>query len=196
MGWPPPAHTRDLLRKEDSMNQQSQWTAEIAVNAPLKTVWEVANDVTLIPRYHPQVDTVEVIAGQAKRTVGTKYQCNIHEGGHAGSCVEEVLACEPERMVVTGMVSDTWGIDRMLADFRVKSTLSRRTETSTILRFEAFYKPVGLKNRLLNAWFLRRALRKRSLAVMNGIKRVAEGNVDGATDCAASGTMPTTPHLD
>ena len=38
----------------------------------------------------------------------------------------------------------------MLADFRVVSTLSRRTETSTILAFEAFYKPVGLKNRLLN----------------------------------------------
>ena len=73
------------------------------------------------------------------------------------------------------MVSDTWGVDRMLADFRVKSTVSPGTETSTILRFEAFYKPVGLKNRLLNAWFLRPALRKRSLAVMKGIKLVAEG---------------------
>ena len=83
-------------------------------------------------------------------------------------------------MVVTGMVSDTWGIDRMLADFKVKSIISPRIETSTILRFEALYKPVGLKNRLLNAWFLRRALRKRSLAVMNGIKRLAEGKVEGA----------------
>ena len=78
----------------------------------------------------------------------------------------------------------TRGIDKMLADFRVVSTLSRRTETSTILRFEAFYKPVGLKNRLLNAWFLRRALRKKSLAVMNGTKRVVEGKVDGASDGA------------
>ena len=80
MVCPPPAHARDLLGKEDPMNQQAQWTAEIAVNAPLKTVWEVANDVTLIPRYHPEVDTVDVIAGQARRTVGTKYQCNILEG--------------------------------------------------------------------------------------------------------------------
>ena len=164
------------------MNQKAQWTAEIVVNAPLKTVWEVANDVTLIPRYHPEVDTVDVIAGQARRTVGTKYQCNILDGRRAGHCVEEVLAYEPERMVVTRMVSDTWGIDRMLADFRVKSTASPRSKRSTILRFEAFYKPVGLKNRLLNAWFLRRALRKRSLAVMNGIKRMAEGKIDGATD--------------
>jgi hypothetical protein len=180
----PGAHALDLLRKEDPMNPQAQWMAEIAVNAPLKTVWEVVDDVTLIPRYHPEVDTVDVIAGQARQAVGTVYQCNILEGRHAGSCVEEVLAYEPESMVATGMVSDTWGIDKMLADFRVVSSVSRRTETSTILRFEAFYKPVGLKNRLLNAWFLRRALRKRSLAVMNGIKRVAEGNVDGATDGA------------
>lgn len=46
--------------------------------------------------------------------MGTKYQCNILEGRHAGSCVEEVLAYEPESMVATGMVSDTWGIDKML----------------------------------------------------------------------------------
>jgi uncharacterized protein YndB with AHSA1/START domain len=156
------------------MNQQAQWTAELVVNAPLKRVWEVVDDVTLIPRYHPEVDTVDLIAGQARRAVGTKYQCNILEGRRAGSCVEEVLAYEPERMVVTGMVSDTWGIDKMLADFRVESTVSRRTETSTVLRFEAFYKPVGLKFRVLNALFLRRVLRRRSLAVMKGIKDVAE----------------------
>ena len=74
------------------------------------------------------------------------------------------------------MVSDTWGLDRMLTDFRVEATVSPRTETSTALKFQAFYKPVGLKNRLLNALVLRRVFRRRSLAVMNGIKRVAEEN--------------------
>jgi hypothetical protein len=34
------------------------------------------------------------------------------------------------------------------------------------------------KYRLLNALFLRRAMRRRSLAIMNGIKRVAEGEAD------------------
>jgi hypothetical protein len=153
---------------------------EIVVDAPLKRVWEVANDITLIPQYHPEVDKVDLIAGQAKRSLGTKYQCNILEGRRAGSCVEEVVAYEPERMVATDMISDTWGIDRMLKDFRVVSTVSRHTETSTILRFQAFYEPVGLKNRLLNALFLRRALRRRSLAVMNGIKRVVEGKASSA----------------
>jgi hypothetical protein len=92
----------------------------------------------------------------------------------ARSCVEEVVAYDPERMVTTRMVSDTWGIDRMLTDFVLVSTVSRRTDTSTILKFQAFYQPLGLKNRLLNALFLRRALRKRGLAVLEGIKRLAE----------------------
>ena len=162
------------------MNRKAQWTAEIVVDAPLKRVWELANDITLIPQYHPEVDKVDLIAGQAKRSLGAKYQCNILEGRRAGSCVEEVVAYEPERMVTTAMVSDTWGIDRMLSDFRVVSTVSRHTETSTILKFQAFYEPVGLKNRLLNALFLRRALRRRSLAVMNGIKRVVEGKASSA----------------
>jgi hypothetical protein len=89
-----------------------------------------------------------------------------------------LIAYEPERMVTTRMVSDTWGIDRMLTDFRVVSTVSHHTENSTILKFQGFYEPVGWKYRLLNALFLRRALRRRSLAVMNGIKRVVEGKAD------------------
>jgi hypothetical protein len=63
----------------------------------------------------------------------------------------------------------------MLTDFRVISTVSRHTETATILVFQGFYEPVGLKYRLLNALFLRRVLRRRSLAVMKGIKCIAEG---------------------
>ena len=156
------------------MDHEAQWTIEIVVDAPLKIVWGIAEDITLIPEYHPEVDRVDLIAGQAKRGVGVKYQCNVLEG-RAGSCIEEVVAYEPERMLATEMVSDTWGIDKMLADFRVETTVSPRTESSTILKFVAFYKPVGLKYRLLNSLFLRRALRRRSLEVMNGIKRFAEG---------------------
>lgn len=163
------------------MNQK-QWEVEIVVNAPLKSVWELAEDITLIPRYHPEVDKVDLIAGQAKRSVGVKYQCNILHGRRAGSCVEEVIACDPERMLATRMVSDTWGIDGMLANFRVETTVSRRTETSTILRFQAFYDPVGFKNRMLNAIFLRRAIRRRSLAVMNGIKAIMEGKSDASRE--------------
>ena len=68
------------------MNQQAQWTAEIVVNAPLRTVWEVANDVTLIPRYHPDVDTVNV-NGNARYvriqgvTRGTAYGYSLYELG-------------------------------------------------------------------------------------------------------------------
>jgi uncharacterized protein YndB with AHSA1/START domain len=162
------------------MSQKAQWTAEIVVDAPLEKVWEVAEDITRIPEYHPEVGKVDLIAGQAKRSLGTRYQCNILKGRRPGSCVEEVVAYEPERRLVTRMVSDTWGIDTMLANFTVETTVSPRSATSTILKFEAFYEPVGLKYRLLNALFLRRAIRRRSLAVMNGIKRFVEAHAGKA----------------
>ena len=158
------------------MQPKAQWTVEMVVDAPLKRVWEIADDLTLIPRYHPDVNKVDLIAGQAKRALGVKYQCNILGGRRAGSCVEEVVGYEPEHRLATRMVSDTWGIVGMLADFTVEAIVSRRGETSTNLKLRAFYKPLGLKNRLLNALFLRRVLRRRSLAVMRGIKRLAEGN--------------------
>jgi hypothetical protein len=46
------------------------------------------------------------------------------------------------------------------------------------VKFQGSYEPVGWKYRLLNALFLRRAMRRRSLDIMNGIKRVAEGKAD------------------
>jgi hypothetical protein len=159
------------------MNQEAQWTVEILVDAPLETVWEIACDITCIPQYHPEVDEVELIAGQTKRSLGTRYQCKIFHGRRAGSCIEEVVAYEPKRMVATRMVSDTWGFDRMLTDFRVEATVSPRTATATVLRLEAFYRPAGWKYRLLNALFLRRLIRTRSLAVLNGIKGMAEEKV-------------------
>lgn len=162
------------------MNQKPQWTVEIVVYAPLNRVWEACDDITQIPRYHPEVGKVDLIAGQVKRSLGVKYQCNVLDGRRAGNCVEEVVGYEPERMLATRMVSDTWGIDRMFANFIVESTVSSLTETSTILRFEAFYEPIGMKNRILNALFLRRAIRKRSMAVMLGIKGIVEGEADDA----------------
>ena len=42
-------------------------------------------------------------------------------------------------MLATGMVSDTWGIDKMLAGFTLETTVSGRHLTSTILKFQAFY---------------------------------------------------------
>ena len=156
------------------MEGKRQWAVEVGVDAPSEEVWRVANDVSLIPQFHPEVDSVDLLDGQRERTVGSRYRCNVEHGKGKGSCIEEVVECIPGSKVSTFMASDTWGVDKMLEDFVVETTLIPRPDNGTVLRFEGFYNPVGIANRILNLVILRRKTMKRSLDVMDGIKRLAE----------------------
>ena len=159
------------------MKGKHQWDVEVRINAPSDEVWRVANDVSLIPRFHPEVDSVDLLDGQRERTVGSRYRCNVEHGKGKGSCIEEVVECVPGRRVSTYMASDSWGVDKMLKEFVVETTLIPQPDDGTVLRFEGFYDPVGMVNRILNLVILRRKTMKRSLDVMDGIKRLAEKRV-------------------
>jgi hypothetical protein len=144
---------------------------QIAV--PVARLWELIDDITLIPQYHPEVGKVDLISGRSKRAVGVKYQCSILEG-RTGTCVEEVVEYIPYQKIATAMPQDSWGIDKMLRDFIVESMVRPIDDHSCLLQFDAYYTPVGFWNTLLNVFVLRRVFRKRSLSVMEGIKRFAE----------------------
>jgi hypothetical protein len=156
------------------MKGKFQWKLELTINAPSDVVWSIANDVSLIPKYHPAVDSVDLIDGQRERIAGTRYQCNVTHGKGKGSCIEEVVESIPGSKFSTFMGRDSWGIDKMLKDFVVDTTLIPQANNSTVVRFEAFYNPVGLINRILNLVILRRKTMQRSWEVMNGFKRLAE----------------------
>jgi len=152
-----------------------QWSLELKINADRSAVWDIADDISLIPEYHPEVGKVTYIDGQYKRAVGVKYQCNILEG-RKGSCVEEVVEYVPYNKLSTRMGEDTWGMDKMFKDFIVETTLIP-DNGSTILRFEAFYNPAGVFYKILNVLFLRRMIKQRSLKVMHGIKNLSENKI-------------------
>jgi hypothetical protein len=156
------------------MQGKFQWKKEITINAPSDVVWRIINDVSLIPQYHPEVDSVDLIDGQQQRTTGTRYQCNVSHGKGKGSCIEEVVESIPGVKVSTFMGQDSWGIDKILKDFIVVTTLSPQPSKTTVLRFEAYYNPLGKINRILNLVVFRRKTMNRSRDVMNGIKRLAE----------------------
>lgn len=156
------------------MKGKFQWAVEIRINAPSDEIWNIANDVSRIPEYHPDVDSVDLIDGGRDRTVGSRYQCNIAHGKGRGSCIEEVVESIPGVKVSTLMGKDSWGIDKMLRDFVVDTTLIPNGKNETVLRFEGYYNPVGVMNRVLNFFVLRRKTMQRSLDVMNGIKRLTE----------------------
>jgi len=159
------------------MKGKFQWRVEITISANSARVWEIADDISLIPKYHPDVGKVDLLDGQNKRGVGVKYQCNVLEGKGKGSCVEQVVEYIPGVKLANAMGEDTWGLHKIFADYIVETTLMPKGESETILRFDGFYNPIGLFNKMLNPLILRRKTKERSLQVMNGIKRICEDEV-------------------
>ncbi len=156
------------------MRGKYQWRAEVRINAPSTDIWNVANDISRIPDFHPEVDSVDLINGQRERSLGSRYRCNIAHGKRRGSCVEEIVDIVPGTRISTLMGEDSWGLDKMVRNFVVDTTLIPHGDNKTTLRFEGYYDPVGFFSQLLNVVALRRMTKKRSLDVMNGIKRLAE----------------------
>ena len=151
-----------------------QWRVDLEIQATPQKVWEIADDISKIPQYHPDVDTVTLLDGKRARAVGVKYQCNVLQGKGKGSCVEEIVEYVPNVKLSTRMGEDTWGLDRIFADFIVETTLIPKGDAATVLRFEGFYNPIGFLNKILNPLILRRKTRERSLSVMRGIKSMCE----------------------
>jgi hypothetical protein len=152
-----------------------QSSVSIKIQAPASRLGAIIEDISLIPLYHPEVRRVDLISGLSKRAVGVKYRCSILEG-RKGSCIEEVVEYIPEQKVSTAMREDTWGVDKMLSDFVVETTVHPVDQNSCMLRFDAYYTPIGWWNSVLNAFMLRRVFKRRSGAVLRGIKQLAEVN--------------------
>lgn len=155
------------------MKGKFQSSVRMKIQAPASRLGAIIEDISLIPLYHPEVSKVDLISGLSKRAVGVKYRCSILEG-RKGSCIEEVVEYIPEQKVSTAMLEDSWGIDKMLSDFIVETMVHPVDDNWCILQFDAYYTPIGWWNSILNALMLRRVFKKRSRAVMEGIKRLAE----------------------
>ena len=152
---------------------QFQWRTSVTVCAPSERVWAIVDDISLIPKYHPEVRHVDLLSGQGTRAIGVKYQCTI-PAGRRGSCVEEVVDYVPGKRTATAFPEDTWGMSKMFAGFVVETVLVPHGESETVLVLEAYYEPIGWKTRLLNVLFLRRLMARRALRTIKGIKRLAE----------------------
>jgi uncharacterized protein YndB with AHSA1/START domain len=128
------------------MRGRFQWRTSVIIAASREHVWSIANDITLIPRYHPEVRKVDLLSGHRTREIGARYRCTIPEG-RKGSCVEEVVECLPGERMATAFPEDTWGISRMFREFVVVTVLLSHGSGETNLVLEAYYEPVGIKSK-------------------------------------------------
>jgi uncharacterized protein YndB with AHSA1/START domain len=159
------------------MTAPLQWRTQIVVAAPHERVWAIADDITLIPRYHPEVRRVELISGARRRAAGVRYRCTIPEG-RRGNCVEEITEYVPGSRFVTAFPEDSWGLGEQLADFTVETVIEPVPE-GTRIQLNARYRPRTLLMKLLNPLGLRRLMARRAFRTLAGVKRLVEETARG-----------------
>jgi hypothetical protein len=140
-------------------------------------VWAIADDIRLVPQYHPDVRHVELISRAAHRAAGVRYRCTIPEG-RKGYCVEEITEYVRGSRFVTAFPEDSWGLRKPHAEFTVDTVVEPVPE-GTRIRLNAYYVPRTLLMKLLNPLGLRRLIAKRAFRVLAGVKRIAEETARG-----------------
>lgn len=121
---------------------------QVVINAPLQAVWSFTLDLTKIPRFHPRVVSVDLLSGKTFREPGAAYRCHFAGGKH--SCVEKDIEIIPFEKFVTVLPEDTFGITRILCDYRVETTFQSLGHHTTKVQISHYYSTPTLKANLLN----------------------------------------------
>jgi Polyketide cyclase / dehydrase and lipid transport len=121
---------------------------EVTINAPLEAVWSYSMDLTKIPAFHPRVVKVDLLSGSTLRESGASYRCHLSGGKH--SCIEKDIEIISLHKIVTVLLEDTFGVTKILSDYRVETTFKALGPRSTKVEISHYYSTTTLKAKLLN----------------------------------------------
>jgi uncharacterized protein YndB with AHSA1/START domain len=156
-----------------NVGKTPQWKVEIQIHAPIDRVWDAVEDISLIPRYHPEVRKVEYLSGSTRRAKGVSYRCVVPDG-RTGWCVERVVEHIPREKTTIAFPEDSWGMSQMVDQFLTELTVKDLDTTTTLVRIQAFYVPKTWRARVMNILRLRPVMRRKGLQTLEGLRRLVE----------------------
>ncbi len=151
-----------------------QWFVEEVIDASLDRTWEAVDDLSLIPRYHPVVRDVELPSGVSRRAPGVEYKCIVPTGRRRGWCVEKVIDHVPLQSTTVAFTADSWGLSKLIDNFVTEVAVEATEGTKTRVTLRGFYTPKGWRGRVFNALVIRRTMRMRARATLQGVKHLLE----------------------
>jgi len=146
---------------------------EVIINAPLETVWSFSMDLTRIPEFHPRVVKVDLLSGKNLREPGVSYQCHLSGGKH--TCIEKDIEIVALQKIVTILPEDTFGISKILSDYRVETTFQRVSDQSTKVEISHYYSTATLKAKFLNL-IAKGKIARDTQATLNAAKETIEAS--------------------
>jgi len=129
-------------------------------------------DLTKIPDFHPRVFKVDLLDGKAFREPGVSYRCHLSGGKH--TCIEKDIEIVPMQKIVTILPEDTFGISRILSDYRVETTLQALGHLSTRVEISHYYSTTTLRAKLLSL-IAKGKIARETQATLNAMKSSIEG---------------------
>jgi hypothetical protein len=91
---------------------------------------------------------VDLLSGKTLREPGVSYQCHLSGGKHR--CIEKDIEIIPLQKIVTVLPEDTFGISKILGDYRVETTFQALGHRSTKVEISHYYSTATLKAKILN----------------------------------------------
>ena len=158
---------------------------EVIIDAPLEAVWAFSMDLTKIPEFHPRVFKVDLIDGKAFREPGVSYQCHLSGGKH--TCIEKDIEIVPLQTIVTILPEDTFGISRILSDYRAETTFRKLADASTMVEVSHYYSTPTLKAKLLHL-LAKGKIARETHATLTAAKAVIEGTRHSDSASRVSGS--------
>jgi hypothetical protein len=128
-------------------------------------------DLTKIPEFHPRVVKVDLLSGKTLREPGASYQCHLLGGKH--TCIEKDIEIIPLQKIVTVLPWDTFGISKILSDYRVEATFQSLCHRSTRVEISHYYSTTTLKAKLLNL-IAKDKIAREAQATLNACKATIE----------------------
>jgi hypothetical protein len=128
-------------------------------------------DLTKIPEFHPRVVKLDLLCSKTFREPGASYQCHLSGGRHR--CIEKDIEIIPIQKIVTVLSEDTFGISKILSDYRVETTFQMLGHRSTKVEISHYYSTTTLKAKLLNL-IVKGKIARETQATLNAAKAAME----------------------
>ena len=114
---------------------------------------------------------VDLLSGKTLREPAASYRCHLSGGKH--SCIEKDIEIIPLQKIVTVFPEDTFGISKILNDYRVETTFQTLGPRSTKVEISHYYSTTTLKAKLLNL-IARGKIARETQATLNAAKLTIE----------------------
>jgi hypothetical protein len=156
------------------MQGTRQLERHTTVNAPVGVVYRLFMDNAELANWAPVVDAVIDEHGGDDTGLGTTRTCAVTMNRKKGTMIERCIEAVPETRASFLVVDDSFGFNKMLADYGFTAHFTGTAGHRTTVRIETFYTPANPIAAVLNRLAMRRKLRGVVDELLAGLRTLAE----------------------